>query len=94
MTKSAIETALEWEPGSVDAVLDGRNPTVAARPVEGADDDLSLADAPARLMHLVLYVRRHFGEEVAHAMVDRGFALPADRSDNDETPTDRVSAAG
>lgn len=51
VTKRRVEDALQWAPGSIDAILDGGDPTpldVPERPAPTADDDLDAQLAEAQ----------------------------------------------
>lgn len=75
-TLARLERALRWLPGSVQAVLDGGNPTrvedADTRPVEREGDDLALMTllaqsglSPADTLRIVLHIRRRRAEQHA-----------------------------
>lgn len=45
LSAAGLDEALEWEPGSVDAILDGGDPTPADAPASGDDLERRLREA-------------------------------------------------
>jgi transcriptional regulator with XRE-family HTH domain len=65
--RRALEQAIEWEPGSVDAVLDGQEPRVAIARASGMRDELGgdpekLAAQRFAVVQRLLRMRRAFVE--------------------------------
>jgi hypothetical protein len=46
---AGIERALQWEPGSVTAILDGREPTPVTAPSETDDEEIELVRGDKKL---------------------------------------------
>ncbi|WP_146755545.1 transcriptional regulator [Micromonospora saelicesensis] len=46
---AGIERALQWEPGSVTAILDGRDPTPVTAPSEADDEEIELVRGDKKL---------------------------------------------
>lgn len=90
LTKAAIERALEWEPGSVDAILAGGEPTPVPQPVEGAD----VTPQRANLMDEIVAVRKWLGEDAAWVIVRAAFARPVNDNEYEESPSGNDSATG
>jgi hypothetical protein len=89
LTKAAIERALEWAAGSIDAIRDGDEPTEVPQPVEGAD----VTPQRANLMDEIVAVRKWLGEEAAWVIVRAAFDRPVERDEYRESPPDGNSAA-
>jgi hypothetical protein len=92
LTKAAIERALEWTPGSVDAALEGGEPApVVTDPREG---DPTPEQAVSTLLENIVKVRRSFGDDAARAFIEGAFARPVESQANRELPPGGTSAAG
>lgn len=64
-----LETALDWAPGSIDAVLDGGDPTIsgATRPAMSADDlERLIEETEDELLHLNPRYESNRASLVAH----------------------------
>lgn len=91
LTRAAIERALDWEPGSVDAILAGDKPTSVTQPVEGAD--VTPKHIPPSLLDEVVRARRYFGDDGAWWIIRAAFARPVDHEGHRESTTGGDSAA-
>lgn len=71
VTYAGVDKALEWQPGSAEAVLDGNDPVAIERPQEEPADEV------AELARLLEMVRDKFGDTVyreANRVVERARA--------------------
>jgi hypothetical protein len=95
-TKSALEEALRWMPGSIDSIRAGGRPAnmPEPQPVEGADvEDKEGADAEegdpfAEVAAAVARLRARHGDQVARVYMDGLFAQPAQQQPDPRLRTD------
>lgn len=89
-----LEAALEWRPGSTEAVLAGGEPTATAQPVpqpvEGADVTPEEVDD---VLDKIALMHRQFGPRAVRMLIDGALARPVARDEHQESPPGNNSAA-